>query len=113
MSEVLLVHKEKWVRAVSSVLRRIQEAATEQELTRSLKWWLILPQVLLRQARRSGRKGQGAKMIAARFQTMVEGDCGKLLIMLEKDKEANERAAAAKRRGRQQQQEEEDMEKKR
>ena len=61
MSEVLLVHKEKWVRAVSSVLRWIQEASTEQELTRSLKWWLILPQVLLRQAQRNGKKGQLAR----------------------------------------------------
>ena len=43
---------------------------------------------------------------------MVEGDWGKLLVMLEKDREANERAAMARRRGRQQQKEE-DMEKKR
>ena len=112
MSEVLLVHKEKWVRAVSSVLRWIQEASTEQELTRSLKCWLILPQVLLRQAQRNGKKGQVSKMIDARFQAVVEGDWGKLLVMLEKDREANERAAMARRRGRQQQQEE-DMEKKR
>ena len=112
MSEVLLVHKEKWVRAVSSVLRRIQEATTEQELTRYLKWRLILPQVLLRQAQRNGKKGQGARMVNGRFQAMVEGDWGKLLVMLEKDREANERAAMARRRGRQQQQEE-DMEKKR
>ena len=112
MREVLLVHKEKWVTAESSVLRWIQEVSTEQELTRSLEWWLILPQVLLRQAQRNGKKGQGAKMIDARFQAVVEGDWGKLLAMLEKDREANERAAIARRRGRQQQQEE-DMEKKR
>lgn len=109
--KVPLVHKEKWVRAVSSVLRRIQEATTEQELTRYLKWRLILPQVLLRQAQRNGKKGQGARMVNGRFQAMVEGDWGKLLVMLEKDREANERAAAARTRGRQQQ--EEDMEKKR
>ena len=111
MREVPLVHMEKWVRALSSVLRRIQEATTEQELTRYLKWRLILPQVLLRQAQRNGKKGQGARMVNGRFQAMVEGDWGKLLVMLEKDREANERAAAARTRGRQQQ--EEDMEKKR
>ena len=107
-----MVRKEKWVTAESSVLRWIQEVSTEQELTRSLEWWLILPQVLLRQAQRNGKKGQVSKMIDARFQAVVEGDWGKLLVMLEKDREANERAAMARRRGRQQQQEE-DMEKKR
>ena len=65
-----MVHKEKWVTAESSVLRWIQEVSTEQELTRSLEWWLILPQVLLRggpEERKEGPAGQGARMIDARF----------------------------------------------
>ena len=38
MKEVPMVHQEKWVRGVSAVLRRIQAAATEDQLTRALKW---------------------------------------------------------------------------
>ena len=115
MKEVPRVHQEKWVRAVSRVLRRIQEASTEAQLTRALKWWLILPQLLLRQAKRNGAKGQGARMVDGRFQAVVEGDWGKLLTMWESDRLANERMAEARRRRRRRQagQEEEDMERKR
>ena len=113
MKEVPMLHQEKWVRACSAVLRRIQAAATEDQLTRALKWWLILPQLLLRQATRSGAKGQGARQVAARFQAVVEGDWGKLLTMLEADREASQRLAEARRRRRGRQGEEEDMERKR
>ena len=70
MVEVPEMHKEKFVLAVSIVLRRIQQAATEEELTRVMKWWLILPQALLRQAKRSGAKGQKPTS----FQAVTEGD---------------------------------------
>ena len=115
MGEVPVVHQEKWVRAVATVLRRLMEADTEQELTRALKWWLILPQLLLRQSKRSGKKGQGAAWIAARFQAVVDGDWGKLITMLESDKVTTMAAAETRRRRRQRQGdvEQEDMERKR
>ena len=83
--------QEKWGKVVSFVLRSILEAATEENLNRALKWWLILPQALLRQSKRGGKKGQGAASVAAQFQWVVDGDWGKLFQMLESDKEARRR----------------------
>ena len=72
------------------MLRRIQEAATEEELTRALKWWLILPQALHRQAKRSCAKRQSAALITALFQAVTEV-WGKVLTLLANDKELNKK----------------------
>lgn len=111
MEEVPNAHREKWGKAVALVVRRILDATTEEARTRALLWFLILPQALLRQAKRGGRKGQNAASVARRFDCVREGDWGSLLDMLEADKEV----ARRKKEARKQRilQEEEDMERKR
>ena len=68
------------------MLQLIQEAITEAQLTQALKCWLILPQLLLMQAKRNGMKGQGARIVDGRFHAVVEGDWGMLLTMWELDR---------------------------
>ena len=113
MEQVPTVHKEKFARAFSYVLQQILEANSEESLTRGLKWFLVLPQALLRQSKRGGKKGQGAAWVSARFQAIVNEDWGKLLEMLEADKEHNRRREEARRRRRQRGREQEDRERKR
>ena len=45
--------REKLAKAVSIVIRRIQEAQSEEELNRGLKWFLLLPQLFLRESQSS------------------------------------------------------------
>ena len=80
------LYKEKWSRAFSSILRRTQTAETKEDICRGLKWFLIAPQVFLREPRRGGRKGQGNREVASRFNCFVKGDWGNLLSMLDIDK---------------------------
>ena len=47
MEEIPECLKVKWGRITAEVLRRIEEATSDTELTRALKWWLVLPQALL------------------------------------------------------------------
>ena len=79
-------HREKWARAQAIILRRVLEATTEQEQSRALKWWLLSPQVFLREPKRGGRKGQGNSSVNARFDCLVNGDWGHLLTLLQADK---------------------------
>ena len=52
-------HREVWARAVTGVMRSILSASEGSvELDRALKWWLVLPQALLRQTRRGGNAGR-------------------------------------------------------
>ena len=57
----------------------------------------LLPQALLRQGKRSGRKGQNAAAVGSRFQAVVDGDWGRILDLLNADKEENRRRAQARR----------------
>ena len=61
-------HRETWAWAWGEVLRRI-DGAEEAELERGLKWLLMLPQLLLRKARRGGQPGRGN--VAKRFNSLA------------------------------------------
>ena len=52
--------KVKWGRTTAEVLQNIDEDTSDAELTRALKWWLLLPQAFLQQAKRGGHKGAPA-----------------------------------------------------
>ena len=88
LEEVPTHCQEKWARAMATILRRIQEAQSEEELDRGLKGFLLSPQLLLREPRRGGRKGQSSNEVSARFDCVVREDWGTLLSRLRADKEA-------------------------
>ena len=67
MEQVPNSHKEKWGKVVANEVRKILDAPTEEARNRALPWFLILPQALLRKAKRGGRKGQNAASVARRF----------------------------------------------
>ena len=56
-----------------------------------MKWLLILPAALLRQARRGGQNGRGRAEVAGRFRAVVDGDWGALITSLMADKVREER----------------------
>ena len=85
LEEVPYAHREKFF---SSILQKLQAANTELEETRSLKWLLIAPQLLLREGKRGGRRGQGNSALSTRFEMATEGNYGGLLEDLKRDKEA-------------------------
>ena len=58
MEEVPSLYRKAWSSALSSTILRVRQARTEEELSRALKWLLVLPKLLLREARRGG-KGKG------------------------------------------------------
>ena len=79
-------HKEVWCWAWGEVLRRIRGAEVEsKEMERGLKWLCLLPQLLLRSARRGGKPGRGN--VARRFSCLsVARDWGALLTLWRKDR---------------------------
>ena len=87
LENVPIIHREKWARAMSIILRRLHAANTEEEETRALKWFLIAPQAFLREPRRGGKKGQSNSAISARFDCVVREDLGSVLALLQADKD--------------------------
>ena len=75
----------KWGSVVTVVLRAILNAQDEESLTRALKWFLILPQAFLRQAKRGGQAGRSS--VAGWFNAAMEGDYGTVLRLLLVDRE--------------------------
>ena len=69
------------------MLRKVQQAGSEEEITRALKWFLALPKLLLREPKRGGRKGQGTGELSARFEAVRTENWGQLLVFLKKDEE--------------------------
>ena len=65
------VLKEKWGKVVAEVLRKVMGASTMLTLSRALKWYLLLPQAFLRQAKRGGQVGRSS--VAARFNAACGG----------------------------------------
>ena len=84
LEEVPAQHKGMWVWAWATVLQRLQAADVGKEQDRALMWLCFLPQALLRKAKRGGRAGR--KLVAQRFNSLVNGDWGHLVSMWEKDK---------------------------
>ena len=54
LEEVPLPLREKFSKIVAKILLKHQQASSDAEETRALKWFLILPQLLLREAKRGG-----------------------------------------------------------
>ena len=101
LEDVPLIHREKWGRTMYIILRRLQEASTEEEETRALKWFLIAPQAFLREPRRGGKKGQSSSAVSARFDSVVRDDWGTVLALLQADRTAlKQREGARGRRDR-------------
>ena len=91
--------REKWGRLVDVIVRHILEAATDDAVNCALLWFLALPQLMLRQVGRGGKKGQGHAALALRFDLAMTEDWGKLLDLWFKDKEefARKRVERGKR----------------
>ena len=90
LEEVPPPYRQKWTRALSTILRRILAAQSEEELNRGLKWFLISAQVFFREPKRGGKKGQSNGHLAARFDCVMRGDWGSLLTIWKADKDALE-----------------------
>ena len=72
------VFAEVWVEAVALVLREWQDAGNDVvKRDRALKWWIVLPSVLLRKVGRGGRRGEW--VFGARFAAWQEGCYGQLV----------------------------------
>ena len=99
MEEVPGPYRKAWSTAFITVIRRVLQAGTEEELTRGLKWLLALAKLLLREPRRGG-KGKGTGEVAARFTAVREGNWGHLFQLLQRDEEAERRRRAGRRRRR-------------
>ena len=77
---------EGWAEAVADVCEYVDVAATEDEKTRALKWFLLLHDLLLRVPPRGGRRGHAA--VAHRFAAWSEGNYAQLVRWWEADREA-------------------------
>ena len=77
LEEVPFQHQAGWRAAFVAVIRRWSEAVSEEEEERALKWLLFLPQALLRNPRRGGKRGRNA--VASRFSALSAGDWGSLV----------------------------------
>ena len=99
LEEVPPPYRQKWTRALSTILRRILAAESEEELNRGLKWFLVCAQVFFREPKRGGKKGQSNGHLAARFDCLIRGDWGSLLALWKADKDSLESRNINPRRG--------------
>ena len=101
LAEVPFQFEAGWRKAWETALLSWEQAETELEETRALKWMMFLPQALLRRPRRGGRKGRQA--VAARFTALSDDNWGKIVEMWKEDIQYDhERELRRERRGRQQ-----------
>ena len=96
MQDIPSAMREIWSAGVAKVLRAVQAADEGLELERGLKWFLILPKAVFRQARRGGKAGKG--QMRRRVNCLVRDDWGGLLDLLAKYCQL---AKKEKRKGRQ------------
>ena len=72
----------EWVHTQNTVFERACRAhrsGNQADLDRALKWFLVLPQVLLRAPSRGGRRGGAAGEVEARFRAWRQGEYGTVL----------------------------------
>ena len=86
LEEVPPAYRVKWTKGLSSILRRILSAQSEEDVSRGLKWFLIAAQLFFREPKRGGKKGQSNGKLAQRFDCLGRDDWGSLLAQLEADK---------------------------
>ena len=99
LEEVPPAYRVKWTKGLSSILRRILSAQSEEDVSRGLKWFLIAAQLFFREPKRGGKKGQSNGKLAQRFDCLGRDDWGSLLAQLEADKaSANGRQSGKKRK---------------
>ena len=84
MQQVDTQHSSAWARALGYVLRRWQEATTEEEVDRALMWLGFLPQALQRMSVGRGGKN-GRNQVKYRYHCVVEGDWGGIVAAWERD----------------------------
>ena len=72
---------------MAQIMERWEQATTEEEENRALKWFLLAPQLFLREPKRGGTKGQGHAAINARFEAARAGNWGELMAMMVQDRE--------------------------
>ena len=85
MEEVPRQHRAVWAWAWGVVVARANNATTEEEKDRALKWLLFLPQALLRSSDKGGQVGRG--IVAKRFNLLANRCWGGLVSMLETDRQ--------------------------
>ena len=91
LEEVPLIFRVTWGKAVNRVITAILRATDQEEMDRGLKWLLILPAALLRQAQRGGQNGRGRAELAGRFRAASDDDWGYLITSLLADKAKEEK----------------------
>ena len=91
LEQVPTAFREKFSRAMANILERLGQATTELEETRALKWFLLCPQLFLREPKRGGTKGQGHAAINVRFEAVSAGSWGELLALLVQDRQEQQR----------------------
>ena len=100
LEEVPPVYRQKWTRALSTILNRILVAQSDEEINRGLKWFLVSAQIFFREPKRGGKKGQSNAQIASRFDCFSRGDWGTLVTLLEYDRTAAANKQPTKNRNR-------------
>ena len=83
MQDIPRPYRETWAAAVVKILGAINMADEGIELERGLKWLLIIPKAVFRQSKRGGKAGKG--LIAQSVNSLVRGDWGGLLNLMEAD----------------------------
>ena len=77
LQEVPEQHKGAWANAWTEVLRKVNDAETDEDKDRALLWLSFLSQGLLRKPTRGGRAGR--RQVAHRFNSLIAGDWGALV----------------------------------
>ena len=95
MEEVPFPYRVSWGKAMGRVLASILGATNQEDLDRALKWWLIMPAALLRQAKRGGQNGRGRAEVAGRFRAVADDNWDFLITSLMEDKVREERRRRA------------------
>ena len=83
LQEVPEQHKSAWATSYSEVLQHWEDASSDEEQDRALKWLGFLPQALLRKPTRGGKAGRA--QVAYRFNCLISRDWGSLVELWKTD----------------------------
>lgn len=88
LKEVPLQHKYQFAKAMETCFKRFQRASEQQnskDIERALKWFLVLPHMLLSTPTRGGKAG--TQIIKRRFDCVVSEKFGRLIEHFQQDRE--------------------------